>query len=450
MTQSNLPANAVVIHEWHDKVPRSIKKHVMFGLLLLVVTFGGFGAWAFRAPLAAAVIAQGSFVATGRNKIVQHLEGGIIHEILVREGDEVSAGDVLLTLDETAALANRRELHIRKARLEATVTRLAAEYRELEQLDFPQQLLDEASQDQEIASILDGQRLSFSTARASLNNDVSLLERNINALEIRKTGYQIQHDSHVKMVELLDQEYADKSKLLSGGLIRQTEVNALLRAKIEAQGQIGRLQAEVNENEQLMLKHQTQIEKVRSLYRENALDELQVIQAELESVREKYRKAENVLTRSEVTAPVSGTILRLHYFTPGGVIETGKPIAEILPSSAPLIVETLILRTDIDSVHRGQNAVVRLTGLNARTTPVLDGTVDYVSADAIADNANGVTREVFVARVTLSPEELARVKGFVPTPGMPAEVMIQTAERTFAQYIARPLADSMARAFREQ
>ncbi|MCI2395694.1 HlyD family type I secretion periplasmic adaptor subunit [Aliiroseovarius sediminis] len=442
--------NAVVVHEWHDKVPRSISKLVTFGLLLLLIAFGGFGAWAFRAPLAAAVIAQGSFVATGRNKIVQHLEGGIIHEILVNEGDKIKAGDTLVTLDETAALANRRELQIRKSRLEATVARLVAEYRAVDQLEFSEDLSRDALEDVEIASILDGQRLSFNVARSSLTNDVALLERNINALEIRMNGYQVQHDSHLKMIELLDQEHADKNKLLESGLIRQSEVNALLRAKIEAQGQVARLMAEVNENAQLILKHKTQIEKVRSLYRETALDELQVIQAELESVREKYRKAENVLTRSEVSAPVSGTVVRLHYFTPGGVIETGKPIAEILPSSAPLIVETLIMRTDVDSVHLGQKAIVRLTGLNARTTPVLEGTVEYVSADAISDTVNGVTREVFVARVSLPPEELSRVTGFIPTPGMPAEVMIQTVERTFAQYIAQPLIDSMARAFKEQ
>ncbi len=440
----------LVVHEWYEEVPRSISRHVIFGLCLMALAFGGFGAWAFRAPLAAAVIAQGSFVATGRNKIVQHLEGGIIHEILVSEGDEVEAGSVLLTLDETAALANRRELQIRKSRLEATVARLVAEYRELDRITFPEGLQKLAREDNEIASILDGQQLSFRVARASLDNDVALLERNINALDIRAEGYRIQHASHQELVRLLDEEHLDKDELFQSGLVRQSEVNALLRAKIEAQGQIGRLQAEVNENEQLIMKHRTQIEQVRSLYRETALDELQVIEAELESVREKYRKAENVLTRSEVTAPVAGTVVRLHYFTSGGVIETGKPIAEILPSDAPLIVETLIPRTDIDSVQRGQGAIVRLSGLNTRTTPVLDGRVDYVSADAITDNSEGVVREVFVARISLTAEELSRVKGFVPTPGMPAEVMIQTAERTFAQYITKPVTDSMTRAFREQ
>ncbi len=157
-----------------------------------------------------------------------------------------------------------------------------------------------------------------------------------------------------------------------------------------------------------------------------------------------------MLVRSDVLAPVAGTVIRMHYFTPGGVIETGKPIAEILPSNAPLIIETMIPRNDIDTVHQGQAAIVRLSALNTRTTPVLNGTVDYISADALADTRDGQMREVYIARITLPPEELARVRGFAPTPGMPAEVMIQTSERTFAQYIAKPVVDSMSRAFREQ
>lgn len=436
--------------EWYRDVPRSIRRHVIFGLSLMVVAFGGFGVWAFGAPLAAAVIAQGSFVATGRNKIVQHLEGGIISEILVSEGDEVVAGDVILSLDQTAALANRRELGIRKARLEATATRLYAEYNGLDDIRFSEALLEQAWQDPEIGPILDGQRIAFESAKSALENDIALLERNMKALDIRSQGYQTQLRSHLKLVELLTEEFETKSTLFEDGLIRQSEVNTLHRAVIEAQGQIGRLEAQVNEIEEMRLQYQTQIAKARSLYRETALDELQVIQAELESVREKYRKAESVLVRSDVTAPVSGTVVRMHYFTAGGVIETGKPIAEILPSDAPLIVEALIRRNDVDAVHRGQAAVVRLSALNARTTPVLNGTVDYISADAVTDAAEGSPREVYVVRVSLPAEELGRIRGFAPTPGMPAEVMIQTAERTFAQYIVKPVADSMSRAFREQ
>jgi len=233
-------------------------------------------------------------------------------------------------------------------------------------------------------------------------------------------------------------------------LIRKSEVNVLERAKIETTGQIGRLEAEVAEIEQVRLRYEAQIEKALSDYRQVALDDLQKIQSELESIREKARKAQNILFRSEVTAPVTGTVVRMYYHTSGGVVEPGKPIAEIIPADAPLIVEILVARTDIDDVHQGQNAIVRLSALNQRTTPVLNGEVIYISADAMTDTTTGVAREIYVARVHLPPEELQRARGFIPTPGMPAEVMIQTAERTFVQYLTKPITDSMSRAFREQ
>lgn len=446
---ADIPDAEIVGDDWHARVPRSIRKHVLFGVTLLLIAFGGFGTWAFRAPLAAAVIAQGSFVATGQNKIVQHLEGGIIKNINVREGDLVSAGDILLSLDQTAAEANERELFLRQARLEATQARLLAQYREAETIDFPQ-IVSENRDDLEIATIIDSQTLAFRVASAARVNDVSLLERNIDALQIRARGYEIQLASHNEQLRILDEEFAAKSTLLESGLIRKSDLNVLERAKVEAEGQIGRLKAEIDEIDQVRQKYIAQIEKALSEYRQVALDDLQTVQAELESIREQARKARNVLFRSEVAAPVSGTVVRMHYHTPGGVIESGKPIIEILPSDAPLIIEILVSRTDIDDIAHGQSAVVRLSALNQRTTPVLNGRVIYISADAITDTSTGTAREVYVARVNLPADELQRARGFIPTPGMPAEVMIQTAERTFAQYIAKPITDSMQRAFREQ
>ncbi|MCE6958663.1 HlyD family type I secretion periplasmic adaptor subunit [Cereibacter sphaeroides] len=435
--------------EWYAGVPRSVTRHAVFGLSLMALSFGGFGLWAFRAPLAAAVISQGSFVATGQNKIVQHLEGGIIREILVEEGDRIEAGQVILRLDETLAQATRRELVLRRARLEATEARLLALHHGDEQLALPQHLLA-AQGDPEIAAIIEGQRLAFGATRSQLANDVALVERNIEALEMRGRGYEAELRAMRGQAELLEEELSSKTTLLETGLIRQTEISALRRALLEAEGQMGRIEAEIAESLKMSAKFQTQIDKTHDEYRRAALAELQAIQGELESVREEARKAENVLTRTEVPAPVAGTVVRLHYHTPGGVIETGKPIAEILPADAPLIVEVLVPRNDIDSVKADQPATVRLVALNQRTTPVLNGRVAYVSADSVADASDGVPREVYVARVSLEPEELARVPGFTPTPGMPAEIMIQTAERTFAQYLARPVLDSMARAFREQ
>ena len=433
---------------WYAEVPRSISRFVVIGLIMLVVCFGGFGIWSFRAPLAAAVIAQGSFVATGRNKIVQHLEGGIIDDIKVIEGQTVKQGQVLMTLDQTSAEANERELFIRKIRLQAMTERLSAEYNEKERLEFSPDLV-EASDDVEVMGILDGQKISFDVSRKTLLNDIALLQRNMEALKIRSSGFEAQLDSMIRRSEILQEEFETKEALFEKGLVRKGDLNTIRRVQAEAEGQQARLMAETAEINQMILKYEEQITRTRSAYREAALDELGVIEADLESVREKSRQAQSVLERAVVRAPVSGTVVRLHYHTAGGVIETGEPIAEILPSDAPLIIEAQVPRTEIDSVVTGQQATVRLVALNQRTTPVLSGEVFYVSADALVEESAGVPQEVYLARISLAPEEMDRVRGFVPTPGMPAEIMIQTEERTFAAYIAKPVTDSMSRAFRE-
>lgn len=433
---------------WYAEVPRSINKLIVIGMVMLVVCFGGFGLWSFSAPLAAAVIAQGSFVATGRNKIVQHLEGGIIEDILVAEGESVQAGQVLMTLDQTSAQANERELFIRNIRLQAMTERLLAEHSEKDQLVFSSGLI-EASSDVEVMTILDNQKLSFNVSRKTLLNDIALLERNMEALKIRASGFEGQLTSLQRRSEILQEEYDTKASLYEKGLVRKGDLNTIRRVQAEADGQLARLFAETAEVNQMLLKYEEQIQRTRSAYREAALDELGVIEADLESVREKARQARSVLARAVVRAPVTGTVVRLHHHTPGGVIETGEPIAEILPADAPLIIEAQIPRTEIDSVVTGQGATVRLVALNQRTTPVLAGTVFYVSADALLEDSTGIPQEVYLARISLTPEELNRVRGFVPTPGMPAEIMIQTEERTFAAYIAKPVVDSMSRAFRE-
>ncbi|WP_170332542.1 HlyD family type I secretion periplasmic adaptor subunit [Ruegeria arenilitoris] len=434
---------------WYAEVPRSINHLIVIGMIMLVVCFGGFGIWSFRAPLAAAVIAQGSFVATGRNKIVQHLEGGIIQDIKVIEGQAVKAGQVMMTLDQTSAEANERELFIRKIRLQAMSERLNAEYGELQRLEFSPNLIA-ASDDTEVLSILDGQKITFDLSRKTLLNDIALLERNMEALRIRSSGFEAQLESMVRRAEILQEEFETKEALFEKGLVRKGELNTIRRVQAEAEGQQARLQAEAAEISQMLLKYEEQISRTRAAYREAALDELGVIEADLESVREKARQARSVLDRAVVRAPVTGTVVRLHYHTPGGVIETGEPIAEILPADAPLIIEAQIPRTEIDSVVTGQDATVRLVALNQRTTPVLNGQVFYLSADSLIEETNGAPQEVYLARISLEPEEIERVRGFIPTPGMPAEIMIQTEERTFAAYIAKPVTDSMSRAFREQ
>lgn len=432
--------------EWYSEVPRSIKKHSLFGLVLVIVLFGGFSLWASLAPLAAAVIAPGSFVATGENKIVQHLEGGIIKALLVREGDHVEKGQDLVQLDETAARANARQMLLRSLRLEGIMARLQAESHGLESYIPPAAILAGLA-DPEIKAINDSQSDNFISARTKLTTQIQVLEQNIAALEFQRDGSDAQIAAMQSQYDLLAGDYERQSALLEGGLVTRSAVSTLQRAMADAQGDIARLKSEVLSADAQITRFRREMDQARDTAKQAALDEMQSIEAEFDAVREQIRQADSVLNRTTVKAPVSGTIVRMYYHTSGGVIESGKAILEILPSEVPLIIEAQIPRMQIDEVHKDQVASVRLSALNQRTTPMLEGKVYYVSADAIADGSGA--SEVYIARISVAPEQLARVRGFTPTPGMPAEILIQTHERTFFEYLGKPVSDSMARAFRE-
>lgn len=436
--------------EWYEEVPRSVWKQTLAGLVLLIVAFGGFGTWASTAPLAAAVIAQGSFVATGRNKVVQHFEGGIIKELLVSEGDQVVENQPLVKLDETAALSKRREIFLRRIRLEATAARLVAQAEGTDVIKIPD-ILGDFKNDQDVSSILLTQQLNFKAQRVKFATELSLLRQNMKALEFRSEGYTRHRDAISRQLVLLGEEYETKRALLAKGLLRATEVKALQRAMADAEGQIGRLNSEIAETGAQLLKAQQEVAHAEEAYREDALDRLQSIQGDRDTAREQSREADDILRRTTIIAPVAGTIVRTYYHTTGGVIESGKGIMEILPADVPLIIEAKVPRNEIDNVKVGQKATVRLTALNQRTTPILDGEVFYVSADALEDSKAGVVNhDVYIARIHLSSDEIARVRGFTPQPGLPAEIMIQTSVRTFFSYIVKPITDSMSRAFSER
>ncbi|EJT03308.1 HlyD family type I secretion periplasmic adaptor subunit [Rhizobium sp. CCGE 510] len=435
--------------EWYSDVPRSIRVHSIVGLTVLFTSFGGFGFWAATAPLASAVIAQGSFVATGNNKIVQHLEGGIIKEMRVSEGDAVREGDILLTLDPTASRSNERMLQLRRLRLEAVVTRLRAEAQGLREFQLPAIVTKEAN-DPDINAIIQSQNIVFHSKQIKLEEQLNLIEKNIQSLGYRFAGYTGQKESFERQLSLLTEERDSKARLVKVGYMRKTDLLAIERAIADAMGDIARLNGEINESEAEIAKFRQEAVIAVNSNKQAALDALETAESDLDSVREQMREAAGVLERTTIRSPVSGTVVRSYFHTAGGVITTGKPIMEILPAHVPLILEAQVLRTSIDQLHEGEMASIRLTALNRRTTPVLQGKVFYVSADSIEENAGLSVKDVYIVRVAIPDSEIARVHNFHPVPGMPAEVLIQTSERTFFEYISKPITDSMSRAFKER
>ncbi len=436
--------------EWYADVPRSTKGPTLYGIAVIAVALGGFGFWSGTAPIAGAVVANGVFVTTGQNKTVQHLEGGVIKEILVREGDTVDQAQPLILLDETTPQVELRRLVLRQARLSAMEARLEAEARDEDRFAFPADLLKTAQGDRELSEILTAQRNAFDARRNNLRSETATLRSGIDALEERIKGGRTQLDAVARQLKIIEEELETKSALLKGGMVRKPEVLALQRAQASLQGETGRLIGEIGDARERIARIHEQLLGLRNASKKAASEQLQEVQAELNDVRERMRSASRIVERGTITAPVKGVVVKMRYHTAGGVIEPGKSIMEIVPVRDSLVVEARVRPQDIDDVRMGQAAMVRLSALSQRTTPMVDGKVVYVSADALPDDMTpGIRNDVYVVRVELDEVEAKDIKHFAPTPGMPAEVYITTAERTFLQYLMQPLKDSMSRAFRE-
>jgi HlyD family secretion protein len=437
---------------WHVDLPRSTRGHTIAGMVIIATTIMGFGVWGNTAPIAGAVVASGVFVATGQNKTIQHLEGGVIRDIMVREGDTVEPGQILVELDQTTAKAEMQRLFLRNARLTAVDARLQAQVREEAEVHFPPELARD-SQDTQIRSIVSAQLLAFTAQRNNINSEIAGIEDSINALNERIAGSKIQLAGVRRQIALVDEDIKTKQHLLSAGLVRKPEVLLLQRNQANLEGEVGRIMGDIGDAKERIARAVEQINGVRKTAIKTAVEQMHEARGELVDVRERMLSAKGVLDRTTIRAPVKGVVVKLRFHTRGGVVEPGKPIMELLPLNEPLIIEARVRPQDIDSVKRGQEAMVRLTALSQRVTPMVSGDVIYLSADTVADEKKSQQTgpsDIYVVRVRLHNSEVAAIHGFNPTPGMPAEVFIKTSERTFFQYIMKPIEDSMSRAFRER
>lgn len=444
---------AVAEATWYDSLPRSTRMPTVAGILVMALVFMGFGVWGNMAPIAGAVVASGVFVATGENKIIQHLEGGVIRDIFVHEGDVVSPGQVLLDLDDTSAKAELQRLFLRRVRLSATDARLQAEMREEPEVHWPDDVVSALAVSKEAKEFVDSQQMTFVARRNNMNSDIKGINDSIKALEERIQGSQVQLEATKQQIVLLTEEIDTKERLVQAGLVRKPELMVLQRSKANLQGEIGRILGDIGDSKERIARATEQINGVRKTAIKTAVEQMHDVRAELADVRERMLAARDVLNRTRITAPVSGVVVKLRYHTQGGVVEAGKAIMELLPINAELIIEARLRPQDIDQVKHGQKAMVRLTALSQRITPMVSGDVIYLSADTLADEKKsqqvGPT-DVYIVRVKLNNDETRKIPDFSPTPGMPAEVYIKTSERTFFEYIVKPIRDSMSRAFRER
>ena len=443
------------IDRWHEGVPRNARLPTLLGFFILLTWALGFGTWAFLAPLASAVVASGSFVATGQNKQVQHFEGGIIREIMVKEGDVVDANQPLVRLDETAVKSKLRRLTLQRYRLLATSARLKAEIEASDKILLPPMLWKEA-EDPVVQFIFQAQEAEFTARRTSLLGQESVLKKEIAGLQEGIRGYESQVGSNKARLALFDEELRGKATLVDQQLIRKSEILALRRSEAGLSGELGELLGRIGDAKERIARAEQQIVQLRAAATQKAIEELHRAESELDDVTEQIRAAQDVVERTEVRSPVRGTVVKLNQYTVGGVIAPGGNILELLPSNDELIIEARVNPNEITHVRQGQHALVRLTALNQRLTPMIEGRVVYLSADTVpergprqSEEANA-RRDSFIVKVRLDEDDLHnKIESFRPSPGMPADIFIETGKRTFFNYLIRPVSDSLSRAFRE-
>lgn len=416
------------------------------GWIVIGVFFGVFGGWSLIAPLNGAVVSQGVVKTEGNRKSVQHLDGGIIKEMRVKEGDSVRAGDVLVVLDETQARAEFDILTQMYLVSRATEERLRAEYSRLDTLVMPADL-KARGKDPILEGIWSGQIHQFESRKNTLDGQRRVLLEKIAQLESQIRGAQAQLKSFQEQSKSVQTEMASIKPLVDQGLIARPRYLQLERSGISLEGQAADTQASIAKARQAISEQQQQIAQLDNDRLTDVAKDLRDTQAKLLEIIPKVMNAQAVLNRMEVRSPYSGHVVGLSVFSVGGVINRSEKILDIVPDTESLVVEAQVGVDDISLIRPDMPADVHLTAYKQRITPVVKGQVFQVSADRLVENRTGAP--YYTALVRVSEEEIAKVPNIKLYPGMSAVVMIPTVERTAFDYFVGPLVMSFRQSFRQ-
>jgi HlyD family secretion protein len=380
-------------------------------------------------------------------KTIQHFEGGIIGQILVKDGDEVVAGQPLIRLDDTKPRTTLLALQGQLWDVQAREARLVAERDGQANIAYPVALL-ERRVEPEIATVLAGQDKIFETRRLLLDSKISQLKQRIAQVQEEIAGYRSQETASRRRIALINEEITGLRELVAKGLERKPRLLALERDLAEIDGRRGELVAQMARAQQTIAESEVVILKEQNDYQNEVAAQLRETQQKIHELSEQIQAAADVLKRIEVRAPEDGVVTDLKVHTLGGVITPGEALMDLVPEQDRLVVTVQVRPEDIDVVRPGLAAQVRLLPYKQRRVPPVDGTVVYVSADRMVDKKTD--RPYFAAKIRLSEAALAEVPEVEPLPGMSAEAMIKTGERSVAAYALSPILDSFHRAFREK
>ena len=425
---------------------RSIRRHLLAGGTGVGLLFGVIGGWAAWTEFAGAVVAPGAVVVDSDLKKVQHPKGGVVGELLVRDGQQVTAGEVVVRLDPTVTRASLAVVTRQQDELMAREARLKAERDGTNSIAFSPSLLDRAAEPG-VAGLLDEERRLLALRRSSLDGQRAQLRERVAQVAEETRGLEVQIEAKARALELIEEELGGVRQLWKKQLTPIQRLKALEREAAQLVGERGQLIAAAAQARGRAAELELQILQLEQDVRSDAAAELREVQARLGVLAEQRVAAEDDLRRIELVAPQSGRVHELAVHTVGGVIAPGEPIMLIVPEDDTLTVEARIAPHDIDQVGQGQAASLRLSAFDQRTTPELTGTGSRVAADLTRDERTGSSW--YTARITLSPGEADRLGQVSLLPGMPVEAFIRTGQRTVLSYLTKSIRDQLARAFRD-
>lgn len=440
-----LPVSAARPPEPDDEAPPSLRRLVIAGLVTIGIAFGGFFGWAFAASLDSAAVAPGTVIVDSRRKTISHLEGGILREILVNEGERVQTGQVMFRLDDTFARSSVDQLQSQRIGALARLTRLRAEMAEQPGIDWPAEIDQDVPW---IAAVVGAEENLFASRLQEHLAQIEILEKRITQYGEMAESIQQQKNANARQLTLVREQLVAVRDLYEKGYERKTRVVELEVQAADLEGRASELNSKQAEAAQLAAAARLEIATTTTERQSQIAAEIQEAQLALADIADRLVSARNVAERVEIRAPQDGLVTDLRFHTIGSTIGAGEPIVDLVPDDDRLIVEAHVAPRNIDSLYVGLPVRVRLTAYNQRVLPPLDGELRYVAADQQIDERTG--EPYFVARVSIDPEAIASSPEVQLHPGMPAEVVIVTGERKVIDYLAAPLVDSMGRAFKEE
>lgn len=437
------------LHDMDAAISRSIRRHTSLGLLTCILLVGGAGAWAAVTNLSGAVVASGHFVVDSYLKKVQHPDGGVVGEILVHEGDAVTAGDVVMRLDATQAKANLDMVRKRLDELLARQARLQAERDDLADIVFPEALLDQKQRGQpEATAAVDSETRLFEFRKASREGQKAQLSERILQYGHEIDGLRAQEVAYREGSKVLLNEISSLAELRRQGAVSDQRLNGLKTELATFGGELGEKIAYQAQIAGRITETRLAMMQIDQDLKAEVGRELREVQGDIGEYVERKIASEDQLKRIDIIAPQSGVVHQLAVHTIGGVVMPADPIMLIVPKSDILSLEIRISPRDIDQVRPGQKAMIRLSAFNQRTTPEFTAHVSRVAADLSTDEKTGLS--YYLVRLLVDGSKDHKLTEMHLVPGMPAEAFIQTDERSALSFLSKPLTDQITRAFREQ